>query len=139
MTSDELPPHILLVVEDDPDVREVLREALKSPAGVILMKDTLQGARETLRLVVPDAVILDISLPDGNGLELLHDMEQNDRLSGVPVYILSGNNSLSTRVSGYVAGARRYFIKPVDMDMLVECVRTAQWRTQRRHGHIVPA
>jgi two-component system, OmpR family, response regulator MprA len=106
----------VLVVDDDRAVREALRRVL-TLAGYELQ--TADGGAEAIELVVqsvPDAVVLDLGMPDVDGLEVCHRL----RLLGnrVPILMLTAREEVSDRVAGLDAGADDYLVKPFDVDEL---------------------
>ncbi|RIH86256.1 Transcriptional regulatory protein QseB [Meiothermus luteus] len=100
----------LLLVEDEPEVRHLLREALEE-AGFAL--DEAAGVEEAqgLLLAFPyDLAILDLFLPDGDGLEVLRFARE--RGLSLPVLILTARDALESRLEGLGAGADDYVVKP---------------------------
>ncbi len=106
----------LLVVEDDTGLRDVLRRAL-SLAGyeVRLSGDGAEALAEVARSV-PDAVVLDIGLPDIDGLEVCRMLRREG--NRVPVLMLTARDAVSDRIDGLDAGADDYLVKPFDIDEL---------------------
>jgi two-component system response regulator MprA len=106
----------LLVVEDDTGLRDVLRRAL-SLAGyeVRLSGDGAQALAEVAR-GVPDAVVLDVGLPDIDGLEVCRMLRREG--NRVPVLMLTARDAVSDRIDGLDAGADDYLVKPFDIDEL---------------------
>ncbi len=88
----------LLIVEDDMDLNRGLCRALKTDTRHVSSCETLGQAREQLLCQVPDLVLLDLNLPDGNGLNLLQEIRgQHPRL---PVILLTANDTDSDVVFG---------------------------------------
>jgi two-component system response regulator MprA len=106
----------LLVVEDDTGLRDVLRRAL-SLAGyeVRLSGDGAEALAEVTRSV-PDAVVLDVGLPDIDGLEVCRMLRREG--NRVPVLMLTARDAVSDRIDGLDAGADDYLVKPFDIDEL---------------------
>ena len=106
----------LLVVEDDTGLRDVLRRAL-SLAGyeVRLSGDGAEALAEVARSV-PDAVVLDVGLPDIDGLEVCRMLRREG--NRVPVLMLTARDAVSDRIDGLDAGADDYLVKPFDIDEL---------------------
>ncbi len=106
----------LLVVEDDMGLRDVLRRAL-SLAGyeVRLSGDGAEALAEVARSV-PDAVVLDVGLPDIDGLEVCRMLRREG--NRVPVLMLTARDAVSDRIDGLDAGADDYLVKPFDIDEL---------------------
>jgi two-component system response regulator MprA len=106
----------LLVVEDDTGLRDVLRRAL-SLAGyeVRLSGEGAEALAEVARSV-PDAVVLDVGLPDIDGLEVCRMLRRQG--NRVPVLMLTARDAISDRIDGLDAGADDYLVKPFDIDEL---------------------
>jgi two-component system response regulator MprA len=106
----------LLVVEDDVGLRDVLRRAL-SLAGyeVRLSGDGSEALAEVARSI-PDAVVLDVGLPDIDGLEVCRMLRREG--NRVPVLMLTARDAVSDRIDGLDAGADDYLVKPFDIDEL---------------------
>jgi DNA-binding response OmpR family regulator len=100
----------LLIVEDEPRIAEILHSAL-ARAGFAVDAVGLRGdAQETLAANPYDAVILDLGLPDGDGLGLLKEMREHGNT--VPVLVLTARDAVEQRVAGLDRGADDYLIKP---------------------------
>lgn len=110
----------LLLVEDSPVIRERLGEVISEIAGVDLAgeADSLAAARASISSSHFDAVILDIGLPDGNGLDILPDL---DGKSPRPVVLVLTNHAGDGyRRRALAAGATFFFDKSVELDGLVD-------------------
>ncbi len=117
----------VLVVEDDPSVRGALERALKLEGYEALFA---AGGTEGIAMVrdhVPDVVVLDLGLPDIDGLEVCRLL----RASGdrTPVLILTAREAVSDRVAGLDAGADDYLVKPFSLDELFARMRALLRRT----------
>jgi DNA-binding response OmpR family regulator len=115
----------VLVVEDDFDMNELVCLMLDD-AGY----DTMQAfcGDEGLRMASeyrPDLVLLDIMLPDKNGIDICRNITAGERTQKIPVIIMTCRNDLTTKLSSYVSGAKRYITKPFEeMHLLSELERT---------------
>lgn len=119
----------LLVVEDEIRIAELLRTAFERSGFVVDGVGTAAAAREVLAAVTYDAVILDLGLPDGDGLELLAGARRGG--GTVPVLVLTARDSIEDRVSGLDAGADDYLVKPFAVRELVSRIKALL----RRPGH----
>jgi CheY-like chemotaxis protein len=112
----------VLVVEDDPDTAEMFAEMLRmNHYQVILSYGGIQG----LTLVSkdkPDAVLLDVMMPDISGLEVLRFIRRDPRLEHIPVVIVSAKVQAGDIRDGLAAGASLYLTKPVAYLDLKEAV-----------------
>ena len=114
---------LLLVVEDDPRISSFLCRGLRDEGYSCLDVPDLAGARSVLQTEPVDAVILDLTLPDGDGLGLLEEIRREDQQ--LPVLILSAQGSESrSRVLGLEAGADDYLPKPFDFEELIARLRS---------------
>jgi two-component system response regulator MprA len=106
----------LLVVDDDRGLRDVLRRALMLAGYEVLLTDSGSGALSEVAASVPDAVVLDIGLPDIDGLEVCRLLRREG--NRVPVLMLTARDAVSDRIDGLDAGADDYLVKPFDIDEL---------------------
>src|SRR5579863_174124 len=106
----------LLVVDDDRGLRDVLRRALALSGYEIVLAETGADALSEVVSAVPDAVVLDVGLPDIDGLEVCRLLRREG--NRVPVLMLTARDSVSDRIDGLDAGADDYLVKPFDIDEL---------------------
>jgi two-component system response regulator MprA len=111
----------LLVVDDDQRLRDVLRRALTLAGYDVRLTDSGAGALAEVSNSVPDAVVLDIGLPDLDGLEVCRLLRREG--NRVPVLMLTARDAVSDRVDGLDAGADDYLVKPFDIDELKARIR----------------
>jgi two-component system, NtrC family, response regulator AtoC len=106
--------HEALIIEDEPSERSGLRALLDREGFRTRTADSLASARRRLAESVPELVLLDLSLPDGSGLDLM------DELDGArpDVIVLTGHASVDSAVRAIRAGARDYLLKPIDAERL---------------------
>ena len=106
----------LLVVDDDRALRDVLRRALTLAGYEVLLTDSGAGALSEVSSGIPDAVVLDVGLPDIDGLEVCRLLRREG--NRVPVLMLTARDAVSDRIDGLDAGADDYLVKPFDIDEL---------------------
>jgi two-component system response regulator MprA len=106
----------LLVVDDDRALREVLRRALTLGGYDVRLAETGADALSQTTSAVPDAVVLDIGLPDIDGLEVCRLLRREG--NRVPVLMLTARDAVADRIDGLDAGADDYLVKPFDIDEL---------------------
>ena len=106
----------LLVVDDDRALRDVLRRALSLAGYEVKLTDTGAGALSEVNSALPDAVVLDVGLPDIDGLEVCRLLRREG--NRVPVLMLTARDAVSDRIDGLDAGADDYLVKPFDIDEL---------------------
>jgi DNA-binding response OmpR family regulator len=110
----------LLLVEDDINLGKALLKLLKAHYRVHWVRD-LSTAEEHLAAAEYDAILLDLGLPDGDGVDWLRSFRRKG--SQLPVLILSARDSLDDRVSGLDTGADDYLVKPFEPDELFARIR----------------
>jgi two-component system, OmpR family, response regulator MprA len=117
----------ILVVDDDRAVRDALRRALTLGGYEVALADGGQRALELVIQEIPDAVVLDVGMPDIDGLEVCRRL----RLLGnrVPILILTARDGVADRIDGLDVGADDYMIKPFDVGELKARLRALMRRT----------
>lgn len=111
----------LLLVDDHPELLDLVSRALRKDDHVVATAQDLQSAREQLSAREPDLVILDLGLPDGSGIELCRELRQAG--SWVPILLLTAHGEVAQRVAGLDAGADDFLAKPFAMAELRARVR----------------
>jgi two-component system, OmpR family, response regulator MprA len=111
----------LLVVDDDRPLRDVLRRALTLAGYEVRLADSGATALAEVASGVPDAVVLDVGLPDIDGLEVCRLLRREG--NRVPVLMLTARDAISDRIDGLDAGADDYLVKPFDIDELKARIR----------------
>jgi DNA-binding response OmpR family regulator len=104
----------ILIVDDDPGIRLSLHVRLKANHYDIILAMDGVGAIAQARKHLPDLIILDLGLPDGDGFAVLERLQANDTLSLIPVLVVSGRDRNANRDRALKAGARVFLLKPVD-------------------------
>ena len=128
--------HVLLI-EDDALIGDSVRQALGSEGIQVTWRRNGAGILPTLEAERLDAVLLDLSLPCQDGIDVLNTMRRNGH--DVPVLILTARDTVADRVRGLNAGADDYLVKPFDLDELLArgraLVRRARGRQQLAYLH----
>ena len=106
----------ILLIEDNADVQEFNRYLLEQQGFAVETADTLAAAREIVARLMPDAIVLDIGLPDGNGLDFLKELRKTSK---VPVLILTGYGKDGDVVLGFKSGCDDYLSKPYTFEVLL--------------------
>jgi two-component system, OmpR family, KDP operon response regulator KdpE len=110
----------ILVIDDETQIRKMLRIALKSVGYDVTEAESVGSGLSALVRQQPDLVILDLGLPDGDGLELLAELRS---FSKVPVIVLSVRNGDSDKIKALDLGAQDYVSKPFSVEELLARVR----------------
>jgi len=112
----------ILVVEDDPDQLEAIRGNLKDAGFAIGTAANGVDALVKTRSVSPDLIVLDLMLPQLNGLDICKTLRENPATASIPVIMLTGLDSYFTRVAGFEAGVNIYLTKPYQPEELISKV-----------------
>lgn len=115
----------VLVVEDDPALAVPVREGLERHGFEVEIVAFATQAAETARAFDPDAVLLDLGLPDGDGLEVLREIR---RFSDVPVIIATARGDETDRIVGLELGSDDYVVKPYSVRELAARIRAISRR-----------
>lgn len=120
----------ILIVEDDADLREITERSLLKERYLVETADTYKAARQKALVYEYDCILLDIMLPDGNGLDLLRDLQkEGHRMPNV--IILSAKDSIEDKVTGLDLGADDYLPKPFHLAELHARLKSVLRRKQR--------
>jgi len=114
----------ILVVDDEPDIRELVQEILVDEGYGVQVAGTLEQARQACAAHAPDLVLLDIWMPDGDGISLLKEWKQHGAQS-FPVVMMSGHGNVETAVEATRVGAYDFLEKPLSLAKLILTVSRA--------------
>lgn len=119
----------ILVVDDEMGIRELLSEILGDEGHAITLAENAQQAREARAAGAPDLVLLDIWMPDTDGVTLLKEW-QRDGLLTMPVIMMSGHATIDTAVEATRIGALNFLEKPIALQKLLKAVQQGLSRAQ---------
>src|SRR5262245_37290115 len=102
----------ILVVDDDPDVRETLHDQLAIMSYDVVAVDSAEAALDATETSVPDLVLTDVHMGAMSGIELCGRLKRDTRFQLIPVILLTAVSDLDARVAGLAAGADDFFAKP---------------------------
>ncbi|MEU4538222.1 response regulator transcription factor [Streptosporangium sp. NPDC023825] len=125
----------ILAVDDDPAILRSLRRGLRLEGFGVETADSGERALELAGSAVPDAIVLDVSMPGLSGIEVCARLRA--RGTEVPVLMLSAMDEVADRVAGLAAGADDYVVKPFDLGELVLRLRALLRRAGRAAGETV--
>jgi DNA-binding NtrC family response regulator len=121
----------ILVVDDEADIRELVQEILSEEGYTVDVAANAAEARAACARQLPDLVLLDIWMPDADGISLLREWQQAQSLAA-PVVMMSGHGTVETAVEATRLGAVDYVEKPLSLAKLLRTVRTALEEGGRR-------
>jgi DNA-binding NtrC family response regulator len=112
----------ILVVDDEMGIRELLSEILSDEGHMIALAENAQQARELRASSKPDLVLLDIWMPDTDGITLLKEWQRENLLT-MPVIMMSGHATIDTAVEATRIGALNFLEKPISLQKLLKAVQ----------------
>lgn len=125
----------VLIIEDENALRELIARALKIEQYVVEEASTYDEACEKLEMFTYDCILLDIMLPDGNGLDLLKSFKTERKAPNV--IIISARNSLEDKIFGLEEGADDYLSKPFHMAELLARVKSVIRRSSGAGKNVI--
>lgn len=128
-------PKKILVVDDEPDVTELLAYTLKAKGFIVEAVNNPNASIGLARTFLPDLVILDVMMPELNGIQICRLLRAEPQLKNVPVFFLTAKAEEGDRIQGLESGADDYICKPFSTKELVLRVQS----TLRRAGESAPA
>jgi DNA-binding response OmpR family regulator len=124
-SGDLMKPNKILVVDDDSDLRRGLHVLLRANGyEVVFAADGLSSV-SVARKEQPDAIILDLGLPAGDGYDVMKRLKAIIPLSQIPIVVLTAKDAATNRELALGAGASHFVEKPFENDELLACVREA--------------
>ena len=129
----KLPPSVIqtkastrtvLVVDDSPTIRKILGLTLERAGYAVVAEADGELAMARLQDLVPDLILLDISMPKLDGYEVCKRIKKDSRLAHVPVVMLSGKDGFFDKVKGRMVGATEYLTKPFQAPAVLAVIAT---------------
>lgn len=117
-------PNHILVVDDEAGIRELLREVLQDEGYQVSLAENASAARLMRQQLRPDLVLLDIWMPDSDGITLLKEWASSNMLT-MPVVMMSGHGTIDTAVEATKIGAFDFLEKPITLQKLLKTVGRA--------------
>ena len=121
----------ILVVDDEADIRELVREILTEEGYEVEVASSAAEAKAACAAQAPDLVLLDIWMPDSDGISLLREWQNNHSLTA-PIVMMSGHGSVETAVEATRLGAVDYVAKPLSLAKLLHTLQAALAEGRRR-------
>ena len=128
----------ILLIEDDTDLFALLKYNLEKEGFAMAGSQTGKGALDLCRQVRPDLILLDIMLPDYDGLEICKAVRKDPDLLGTPIIFLTARASETDRIVGLELGANDYVVKPFFVRELIARIKL-QFRNQTAPARVLDA
>ena len=122
----------ILIADRDPTAVAVIRSILRAQGWEVISAKTAADAIEKARIEGVDAIILELNLPDMNGVELCRTLRQRPETADTPIIVLSASAGVNERVASMRAGASDYLVKPPDaQELIVRLKATLDLRSEK--------
>jgi DNA-binding response OmpR family regulator len=121
----------ILIVEDNSELLELMRLALKQAGFRTATASNGADALTVAQEAAPDAVVLDLVLPELDGFAVCESLRRNPATAGIPIIVLTGLSSEFARLASLEAGADEYVTKPVSLETLVSTIRQLLRRPEK--------
>ncbi len=125
----------LLVIDDELPIQHAFRRAFQDQAVDVLSADTAAAGIEIVRQRHPDAVVLDLNLPDRSGLDAYRSIQELD--ARIPVIFITGHGATDTAIEAVKRGAYDFLFKPLELSQLREVVKAALEVSRRMNVPVV--
>ncbi|MER3396428.1 MAG: two-component system response regulator [Acidimicrobiia bacterium] len=122
-TSESTSKKTIVVVDDDRDIRMILRANLEDEGYEVIEASGGRQALELIRESEPDLVVLDIMMPEVDGYDVLQELRSTPEYAELPVVLLTARRQEADVWEGWSAGADYYITKPFKMNELVQFIR----------------
>lgn len=116
-------PPVVMVVDDDEDIRFLITRVMRSEGYGVVEAATAAEAKLVTLNETPDLILMDLGMPDADGLSAIWDLREQGEVANVPVVIVSAYDAFDLRAEATAAGCAGYLTKPVDMEELKTVVR----------------
>lgn len=121
----------ILVIEDQASTANLIKDVLQEEGCEVQTAGTLLAARKEIARALPELIILDRTLPDGDGLDLCRDLRAEPKTAALPILILTAKKAVAEKVAGLKDGADDYLAKPFNTEELAARVEALLRRAGR--------
>jgi diguanylate cyclase (GGDEF)-like protein len=129
-------PDQILIVEDDPNIRTILKLQLEGAKYEVLAAEDGRIALEILATSSPDLILLDVMMPNMDGFTTCHHIRSDRRHAHVPIIFLTAKSESQSRIIGLEEGANDYIAKPYDREeLLLRVQNLIAWGRAQRHSN----
>ena len=137
LENDKMANSKIMIVDDDPDLRQALRLRLRANKYETVNAVDGYSAIAMAYKERPDLIILDLGLPAGDGFVVLDRLQKDDKLSSIPVIVLTARDPQANERRVLRAGAAAFFQKPADNAELLDVIRASL--NQAGAGSVLPS
>ncbi|MCX7956545.1 MAG: response regulator transcription factor [Endomicrobia bacterium] len=109
----------ILVIEDDQEILEYTKQVLETAGFIVEHSYTGKDVIKKILTISPDLILLDLTLPDVDGIDLCRELKSDFRLQSIPVIMLTARSSAEDKIVGFECGADDYITKPYEPQELV--------------------
>jgi two-component system response regulator AtoC len=111
----------VLIIDDEQNLTFFLQEGLKKEGYQVHLANSLSQGRQMIKTVFPDLLLLDLNLPDGNGLELYQELKDNQEF--IPTIVITAHSSIQSAIDAMKLGVDDYIAKPFDLKELIVLIQ----------------
>lgn len=123
----------ILVVDDEKSILEMLKYCLEHEGYMVVTAETGKMAQNWIKEMKVDLAIVDLGLPDMNGLEFCESVKEDPKTRSIPLIILTGNTSNEARIKGNTCACAELFLnKPIEIDDLRKAVAAILEKAEKR-------
>ena len=108
----------ILIIEDSPSILILLRDTLEREKYFIRTAVNLKKANDELSISIPDLIVLDRRLPDGDGIDFCRELRSSKKTNNIPILFLTAINGISDKITGLRVGGDDYLTKPFNTEEL---------------------
>jgi CheY-like chemotaxis protein len=112
----------ILIVDDNADLVHIMGAHLEGHGYSVVSASDVAEAIKAVQKEKPDLIILDVAMPGGDGLNVLRRLNASNPRNTIPVIVVTGMEPRA-KAEAFAAGAVDFYLKPVNMDTLLECIR----------------
>jgi len=123
---------IILAVDDDASMCEFYEQGLAALGYEVFCASNAKKAKEYVASRRPDLILMDVMMPDQDGISLTREFRSNSKISDVPIIVVSGLADAGTLNDALIFGAVDYVVKPIDVDSLKLKIERAFAAVERR-------
>jgi len=124
LVDTQMAKQTVLIIEDEPDLQEILTYNLESIGYVVHVFDHGTRGLEAVQRLVPDIILLDVMLPGMDGLEICRHLRSNNATKRIPIVMLTAKSEEVDQLVGFQMGADDYVTKPFKMRVLIERIKS---------------